>query len=304
MMQLICPPMPHYLVCGEDTYPTGGRHPDRSRIGVFDLLLVTKGCLFIDEEQRELSITPGSFAILRPDLTHRTVRPCEEVTHFYWLHFSVPGAWSENNRAAANDPLSANSLSSTTMPASTQADGLHAPRLFIHLLPRLAKLLSPEAAILRMRQLLQLQADGSTAAHWRQQMLFLELLQQLQEETRLPARSAYLIVAEDTAAFLRRHYREVISYKQISEQLHFHANYLSLCMKRAYGCTPLAYLTGYRLEQAKRLLIHTDAPIGQIADRCGFGSLPYFIRCFQRLEQTSPRQFRQRYRDDGQTLKS
>ncbi len=67
-------------------------------------------------------------------------------------------------------------------------------------------------------------------------------------------------------------------------------------MKRTYGCTPLDYLTRYRIEQAKRLLIDTNEAIGSIAEQVGFGSFPHFVRCFGRLAGTTPKAFRMRFR--------
>ena len=43
IFQFTAPPLPHYIICGEDTYQVGDKHPDRYNIGVFDLILVTKG---------------------------------------------------------------------------------------------------------------------------------------------------------------------------------------------------------------------------------------------------------------------
>jgi YesN/AraC family two-component response regulator len=55
-------------------------------------------------------------------------------------------------------------------------------------------------------------------------------------------------------------------------------------------------LTRQRVEHAKRLLIHTDEPIGKIAEDIGFGSFPYFVRCFKKHTGTKPKAFRMQYR--------
>ncbi|TFE26721.1 helix-turn-helix domain-containing protein [Cohnella luojiensis] len=67
-------------------------------------------------------------------------------------------------------------------------------------------------------------------------------------------------------------------------------------MKRSFGCTPLEYLTRHRVEQAKQLLVNTNEPIGTIAEETGFGSFPYFVRCFSRHTGFKPKAFRIRYR--------
>jgi len=283
MFQLISPPLPHFIVGGEDTYPEGGKHADRSGIGVFDLLLVTRGCLYMAEESLPLPVPAGSFALLRPDRAHRTTEPCREETHFYWVHFQTLGSWSETDAEES--------------PADFRPeDAYHTIHRFVSYLPRAGKLSSPDAAYAQLRQLLAMQDDPSSSSHWRRQLLFQELLLKLQEETKLPAGNSYLAIADEAAAFLRRNFKRTVSYKEMSEALHFHANYISLCMKRAYGCTPLEYLTRYRIEQAKRLLVDTNEAVGRIAEETGFGSFPYFVRCFGRLTGTTPAAFRKRFR--------
>ncbi|MFC4598698.1 helix-turn-helix transcriptional regulator [Cohnella hongkongensis] len=284
MLQFISPPLPHFITCGEDTYPAGGRHADRSGIGVFDLLLVTSGCLHMAEESLSVPVPAGCFGLLRPDRAHRTTEPCREETHFYWIHFQTVGSWSETD--------SANS------PSQPRQESTDYPTLlpFAHYLPQTGRLQSPDAAYSLLRRLLALRDETSVSSYWRQQLLFQELLLQLQEETKLPAGGTYWAVAEEAAAFLRRNYRDAFTYKRMSDELHFHANYISLCMKRVYGCTPLDYLTRYRVEQAKRLLIDTNEAVGRIAERAGFGSFPHFVRCFSRLAGSTPGAFRKRFR--------
>ncbi|GGD51041.1 helix-turn-helix transcriptional regulator [Paenibacillus nasutitermitis] len=282
MLQFISPPMPHFITCGEDTYPVGGRHASRSSIGVFDLLMVTRGCLHLEEEGTHYPIPAGHFALLRPDRAHRTMAPCEEETHFYWLHFHTFGDWSEEKEKRPIIP--------------PPRDPYMQLEAFAFYLPRSGQLQDPGALADRMKQLLLHQLQPTGSARWLQQQLFQDLLLQLQEESGMTASSPHLIIADEAAAFLKRHYKEPLGYKRMSEELHFHANYIAICMKKAYGCTPLEYVTRYRVEQAKRMLIHSNLSIGRIAEETGFGSFPYFIRCFSRSTGFKPKEFRMRYR--------
>lgn len=279
MFQFVAPPMPHYVTCGEDTYPPGGTHPDRSNIGVFDLIVVTKGCLYLEEERKHLHITQGTYAILRPDQSHRTSLPCQEETHFYWLHFHTFGIWN-----AAYEQVSYIPGEESHSYAQIEKFSIYIPQQGkLHLMSRVEEQLS---------KLLFLYLEQSVSAHWKQQILFQDLLSMLQNEEKSDSQSSHLKVAEQAGEFLRRHYNEPISYRRLSESLHFHPNYISLCMKRTFGCTPLEFLTRYRVEQAKQKLIHTNDPIGNIAEETGFGSFPYFIRCFTRYAGLKPKSFR------------
>ncbi|WP_336784978.1 helix-turn-helix transcriptional regulator [Paenibacillus sp. MMO-177] len=284
MFHFECPPMPHFVQIGEDTYQPGRKHPDRSSIGVFDLLFVTRGCLYLAEEENELTLPAGHFGILRPDLDHHTAIPCREETHFYWLHFQTTGQW--HPEPYDKEPL------------PPEQEPLYPPiEYFSFYLPRSGPVQSLGRAEELFRELLHLYENPAGNSRWQEQQLFHAILLKLQEDSKEETtQSSHLQLAEDAALYLRKHYRDPLSYKRMAEELHFHANYIALCMKRTFGCTPLDYVTQYRIEQAKRLLIHTNDPVGAIAEDTGFGSFPYFVRCFHKRTGKTPKQFRMLYR--------
>lgn len=287
MLRFVSPPMPHMIVGGEDTYPVGGTHPNRSGIGVFDLIAVTRGELFMEENGQPLRLPAGHYAVLRPDLSHRTVRPCREETHFYWLHFQTAGKWFGTEtegrliEAPPNDPQPYATIES-----------------FSFYLPSNGVWGNSSVVTALIGQLLRLQSRPSAVNRWKQQQLFHELLLQLQQMNEAPREgdARRYDVAERAAAWLREHFREKVGYRELAEEMHFHANYIARCMKAAFGCTPLEYLTRHRVEQAKLLLVHTDAKMYAVAEAAGFGSLPYFVRCFKRHAGMPPKAYREQFR--------
>ncbi len=58
------------------------------------------------------------------------------------------------------------------------------------------------------------------------------------------------------------------------------------------GKTPMEYLTDMRMEEAKRLLSGSICSIGEIASRCGFGSIYSFSRAFKRYCGIAPSAYR------------
>lgn len=285
MFHFISPPMPHHIIMGEDTYPVGGRHPDRSGIGVFDLLVVTRGALYIEENNQKYTADEGSYLILRPDMAHRSYMPCTEETHFYWLHFQTLGAFNETS----DSPPYVHFRSHENRPFAQIEE-------FSFYISHHGKLPVPDRAVEKLKEMLSLQDEETSAVRWKQQTMLQSLLLLLQEDSQLTSLNPQIVLAEKTAAYLRKHYKESVSYRQLTEVLHFHANYIANCMKRTYGCTPLEYLIRYRVEQAKQLLIRSNEPIGSIADMTGFGSFPYFVRCFKKYAGCNPKTFRQQFR--------
>jgi AraC family cel operon transcriptional repressor len=69
--------------------------------------------------------------------------------------------------------------------------------------------------------------------------------------------------------------------------------HLARSMRAHYGCTPVAFVVGRRLEHAALLLTTTTEPIGRIAQRCGFSGQSYFGRLFHDRYGLAPRDYRE-----------
>lgn len=93
VLQFECPPLPGYIRSGYSLAGPGRRHPERTAIGEFDLLVVKQGCLYVGEEERHYEVAEGHALILRPDLHHYPTAGTKEPTASYWLHFGTVGAW-------------------------------------------------------------------------------------------------------------------------------------------------------------------------------------------------------------------
>lgn len=58
-----------------------------------------------------------------------------------------------------------------------------------------------------------------------------------------------------------------------------------------------SYIKGEVVLQAKRMLVHTNLPVKQIAYKLGFEDYSYFSRIFTQTTGVSPTDFRQKYLD-------
>jgi transcriptional regulator GlxA family with amidase domain len=68
------------------------------------------------------------------------------------------------------------------------------------------------------------------------------------------------------------------------------------CFASEVGTSPAQYVTGVRIEAARRALETTTDTVDAIADRCGFGTAETMRRSFTRRLGVSPDQYRQRFR--------
>lgn len=273
------PPVPYYITTGLTILKPGEQHPIRRNLGIFDLLWVVKGTLYMGEEDLQWEVTSGQTLLLLPDRYHYAVKPCEEETVFYWTHFDFKGRWCQTNMDA-----------STVYPIRNAWENPYTIRVRQYASP-------PEFAMAErhLRQMLSYSGQFRSAAYWNEQQLFMELLRLLEEGYNGNADSPALRLAEKTEAYLRQHYQTDVTNEGLAEALHFHPNYIVRCMKEVYHCTPMEFLHEYRLEQAKLLLLKTEWPVALIAERVGFQYAPYFSSCFKKYAGISPLRFRKGY---------
>jgi len=122
----------------------------------------------------------------------------------------------------------------------------------------------------------------------------LEAVLQAREKTVVPNRESN---AEQTVQkvmiYLRENYSQPVDFASVAEAHAVSAPYLSRLFHEYAGISPSRYLTGYRMEQAKKLLRDSRLSIGEIAARVGYPDPFHFSKAFKNTVGVSPSQFRQ-----------
>ena len=83
-----------------------------------------------------------------------------------------------------------------------------------------------------------------------------------------------------------------ISLAECAEQLHYHPTYIWKIMKLEKNMTFTDYISNYKLQQAKKLLLETNMTIADIAKTLNYTNTQNFIRFFSKLEGTTPGKYR------------
>ncbi|RKP51671.1 AraC family transcriptional regulator [Cohnella endophytica] len=288
LLEFTIPPLLSYITAGYTIFAEGDRHVSRRNIRVFDLLVVTKGCLYIGEEERLYEVNAGCALILRPDCYHYATEGCKETTEHYWVHFQTNGAWTATDTAPPRQHTEPYDAQTESQKFDTRSFPLG--------LPQFAKLPHPGKLEESLEQLVSLEPEAHlSASQFKQQLLFQEALRILATGLESGRTTPATACAEQAAAYLRSRYREPITAHTLGEALNFHPVYVARCMNKEYGSSPMEYLLRYRIEQSKLLLMQTDYTIARIAEEVGFNQAPYFSSCFLKFEGISPRQYRQRF---------
>ena len=86
--------------------------------------------------------------------------------------------------------------------------------------------------------------------------------------------------------------KESMSLNQAAAKLYVSANYLSTVFSQNMKKTFVEYVTGKRMEKAKKLLKNTTKSAGEIAQEVGYKDSHYFSFVFKKTQGCSPREYR------------
>lgn len=95
--------------------------------------------------------------------------------------------------------------------------------------------------------------------------------------------------------FVEARYAQKIYLRELAELVNMSEQSFSRFFSKMMGRPFFTFLNEYRINMAARMLIDTDWPVAQIAYACGYDSLPFFFKQFQKFKETSPLKFRERY---------
>jgi Response regulator containing CheY-like receiver domain and AraC-type DNA-binding domain len=107
--------------------------------------------------------------------------------------------------------------------------------------------------------------------------------------------STYHRLSEQIIHIIENEYDRDLTLDECASRLHYNLFYVSTIFKKETGVTFSEYLAMYRLNKAKKLLIETDLPIKDIAERLTYNNPQNFIRYFRKLEGITPGQYRKNF---------
>jgi two-component system response regulator YesN len=102
---------------------------------------------------------------------------------------------------------------------------------------------------------------------------------------------------EKVKKYIDGHYRENIYLKGIASDFHMNSVYLGQLFRKNYGVYFNEYLLSLRIEEAKRLLRQTKKRMYEIAEMVGFHNADYFATQFEKLENMTPTDYRNKMID-------
>lgn len=81
---------------------------------------------------------------------------------------------------------------------------------------------------------------------------------------------------------------------QVAESVRLTPAYLSTLFKARTGISLKTYITNYRMEQAKTMLLENKLKIWEISEACGYTTSGYFVSAFKKETGYSPSEYREK----------
>ena len=105
------------------------------------------------------------------------------------------------------------------------------------------------------------------------------------------------INARGLLVYIREHYMEPISLKDVAEALNYSPRQCQRLISDYLGVSFSQYLLMYRINYAKTLLRTTKAPLEEIAEKCGFKSGKLLGQQFKAITGETPTSYRHKTSD-------
>ncbi|PJN60249.1 hypothetical protein PAEAM_28090 [Paenibacillus sp. GM1FR] len=93
-------------------------------------------------------------------------------------------------------------------------------------------------------------------------------------------------------SYISSHYRQNLELKELAALAGCSVRQLQRRFKQEKQLGPMEYVIQLRMENASRMLHHTDASIGEIADKMGYSDMYYFSRAFKKYYGVPPLRYR------------
>ncbi len=278
-----------FLACGRLVNPQGFVHMRRIT-DCHVLILVTEGTLHIHAGAYDRDVHPGEYLILCKGEEHFGLRPSNGRLSYFWLHFDAQD--QEFEFAEQREKVADVETPPESVPYQFPETGS------VRVLGRIAQLfrqledwtLSEEPGIERVRDyavsLLLLELSHETA----------EKRADVEKNTTAVSRlQAPPPEMESAAEWIRMHYPQPFTVRDLAGKFGFQADYFSSRFKKTMGISVTEYTNRTRIRAAKSLLSDYDLKIKEAAWACGFSDEHYFARIFRQLEGITPTQYKESF---------
>ncbi len=130
----------------------------------------------------------------------------------------------------------------------------------------------------------------------RSKVLFYSMLEELFQLAHKKFYASDQEIISHALEYIHAHYEDALSVAELSELLEMDGRKFAYVFQKCVGMCPHSYLTKYRINKAKEMLIMQESTIGEIANLVGYEDSFYFSRVFKKYTGLAPSDFRNHFR--------
>ncbi|MFP7224595.1 helix-turn-helix domain-containing protein [Priestia filamentosa] len=102
----------------------------------------------------------------------------------------------------------------------------------------------------------------------------------------------YTLPINECQSYIFKHLYEKITLGEMAKVVNMHQNYLSSLFKKEVGMSITEYILKQKVEEAKRLLTHSDYTLSEIYTWLNFHDQSHFTKVFKKYTGTTPKKFK------------
>jgi len=232
----------------------------RRRMIDYELMVVTRGILYISENEKRYKVSTGEYLLMSPGSLQQGTHNSD--CDFHWMHFTE-AAESRKEEKPKSSVAKHGSLKN---------------------LDRISIMLKQLQDCARFY-------NDSTQNNYMCTCVICELLNQTNDRKN-PSRQINKQIFNDIIDYISVSLCDEINVSEIAKKFGYNEKYVSHLFKVKTGYPLKQYILQKKMEHAKYLLSNTNFPIKLIAEQTGFSDEHHFMRAFKKEESMTASQFR------------
>lgn len=97
---------------------------------------------------------------------------------------------------------------------------------------------------------------------------------------------------QEAVNYIEQNYQRNLTVEEVADACRLNRSYFSKLFKENVGCPPQEFVIRVRLAKAAELMCSSNAPISEIAVRCGYSNQFHFSRAFKKHYGIPPQKWR------------
>lgn len=235
----------------------------------YELMIVTKGTLYIGDENREFCVNEGEYLLMPPCQNQHGTK--KGAATFYWLHF---GYHDEQNDHTMTDETKEGHI---TFPVT-------------------GRLPQTDRIVILLKQLMDSEHRYRDAllSSFLTGAILCELSDSLKKEGNPYHKKSEQLI-DDINDYISWHLQENPKVSDLAAYFGYNEKYLTTLYRRLTGIPLKTYLLNERITRAKALLTETSLPVSDIAYSLGWQDTHNFSNSFRHITGMTPTGWRESY---------